>query len=133
MFVPVILSDAAAKKVPNKAAWATAIAFTTNIAFFPFLALRAAPEPITADQAAAAAAAKSSSGSSSSKRSRAARPAPGGTQAVGVWGRATGGICLALCGLSAAFAFYGRPEAAGGLAERAAWFSEEISSNRVFW
>jgi hypothetical protein len=110
MFVPVIFSDAAAKKVTNKAAWSTAIAFTTNIAFFPFLALRAAPEPPGAP-----------------------KPAPGGTQAAPGWGAATGAICLALCGLSAAWAVAGRPEMAGGLAERAAYLQEEFGSNRVSW
>lgn len=113
MFVPVILTDAASKKVSNKAAWCTAIAFTTNIAFFPFLALRAAPERAEPGQP------------------RPPRPAPGGTQAVPAWGRFTGGACLTLCALSVAFAFVGRPEMAGGLAERADYLCEEFGSNRV--
>ena len=118
MFAPVILSDAAAAaKVKGRPGWATAIAFTTNIAFFPFLALRAAPLPPAADAAPAP---------------RRARPARGGTQRVGAFARATGAATLALCALSIAFAFVGRPEY-GGLAERAAYLQSEIASNRVFW
>ncbi|KAI8473351.1 MAG: hypothetical protein J3K34DRAFT_519018 [Monoraphidium minutum] len=114
MFIPVILSDAASKKVSNKAAWCTAIAFTTNLAFVPFLALRAAPEPAVGGRPGA-------------------KPAPGGTQAAPGWGGAAGVAALAMCGLSVAWAAVGRPEMAGGLAERAAYFKEEISTNRVFW
>jgi hypothetical protein len=126
MFVPLIFTDSASKKVSNKAAWSTAIAFTTNIAFFPFLALRAAPEPpLPSDPAAA------SSSTTKGGPARVAKPAPGGTQAVPLWGRATGAVALGLCGLSTAFALYGRPEMAGGLAERAAYFQQEFGSNRV--
>ncbi|GBF87696.1 polyketide cyclase [Raphidocelis subcapitata] len=115
MFVPVIWTDAAAKKISNKAAWCTAIAFTTNICFLPFLALRAAPEPPPPAGGPAP------------------RPAPGGTQAVPGWGRFTGAACLALCALSVGWAFLGRPELGGGLAERADYLTTEFGSNRVFW
>jgi hypothetical protein len=123
MFIPMILTDAAAQKVSNKPAWCTAVAFTTNIAFFPFLALRAAPEPPAPAAGGPAAAAAA--------RPKPRRPAPGGTQAVGAWGRGAGAFGLAACALSAAWALWGRPELGGDLAQRAAYFQQEFSSNRV--
>uniref|UniRef100_A0A7S3VQV0 SnoaL-like domain-containing protein n=1 Tax=Dunaliella tertiolecta TaxID=3047 RepID=A0A7S3VQV0_DUNTE len=112
LFLPVILTEKKSAKVQNKWGWWTAIMFVTNVFFIPFLALRAAPEPETA----------SGSGTSSNQQVS----YPGWTK-----GCALVGLTVGL--FSVGWAFLGRPELAGDLADRWSFFQQEVSGNRVFY
>lgn len=101
-------------------AWAVGVLFLTNVFAFPFMALRAAPEPQQLE---------GQPGKLEGQRQR--RPAPPGSQAVPGWARGVGAAGGALGVLCIAWAFAGRPELGGDLAARSAFFAETAGSNRV--
>lgn len=127
----------------NKVAWWTGIMFLTNVFFIPFLALRAAPQPDTANQGTSSGAAGTgarqdapvapngagqpgpspSSSSSSTSKGNAALPA---------WAPAMGALGLFIGGMSMVWAAAARPEY-GDLAARWQYFLEAFNGNRVFY
>lgn len=130
MFWPLMQSDAQSRKVDNKLAWWLGIMFLTNVFFVPFLALRAAPEPpagsATSGSAASSAAAGAVAGSSGAGGSVAPALLPSWSGAIGAAGAAVGLFSIA-------WAFVGRPELGGDLADRIAYAQHEFASNRVFY
>ncbi|MEW5301554.1 MAG: hypothetical protein WDW36_004407 [Sanguina aurantia] len=158
LFLPVLLTDGQSRKVGNISAWWGALWFLTNVFFIPFLALRAAPEPISppATTTPASAAISSSSNSSSASggsggssgssgspgtsaylaaqsRARALLPPPPPPDApLPAWTPAVAVFGLGIGLLSIWWALEGRPEY-GGYDARWAYFVETFNTNRVFY
>lgn len=146
MFWPLMNSDRQSRKVENKLPLWLGIMFLTNVFFIPFMALRAAPEPSTADSSAGvtslataggargtAATVRSSKATTTSSISRSSSTSTSSTPTgVPDWGFNFGIAGAAVGAFSIAWAFMGRPEF-GDLAARAAYLQQEAASNRVFY
>ncbi|KAG2496686.1 hypothetical protein HYH03_005104 [Edaphochlamys debaryana] len=121
MALPYMLADGASNKIRGEGkgdgpllAWWTGIMFLTNVFYIPYLAIRAAPEPITSD------------------KPNALPPPPPPNAPLPSWAPYFGATSLAVGLFSIAWAAVGRPEY-GDLAERMAYFTETFNSNRVFY
>lgn len=111
MFLPVLLTDPASNKVDNKVVWWLGVMFLTNVFFIPFLALRAAPEPLHDD-------------STTSTQCNQDPPA------LPEWAPAVGSVGLLVGLTSVGWALAARPEY-GDLAARWDYFVNEFNTNRV--
>ncbi|KAG2435174.1 hypothetical protein HXX76_007258 [Chlamydomonas incerta] len=125
MALPYMLADGPSKKLggPGRlVAWWTGIMFLTNVFYIPYLALRAAPEPIPEDAAARAADAGK----------LALPPPPPADTPLPDWAPRFGATSLAVGLFSIGWAAVGRPEY-GDLAERVSYAVDTFSTNRVFF
>ncbi|PNW86487.1 hypothetical protein CHLRE_02g088500v5 [Chlamydomonas reinhardtii] len=128
MALPYMLADGASKKLggPGRlVAWWTGIMFLTNVFYIPYLALRAAPEPIPEDAAAASAAAAASG-------KLALPPPPPADTPLPDWAPRFGATSLAVGLFSIGWAAVGRPEY-GDIAERVSYAVDTFNTNRVFF
>ena len=97
--------------------------FLTNVFYIPYLALRAAPEPIPEDAAAASAAAAASG-------KLALPPPPPADTPLPDWAPRFGATSLAVGLFSIGWAAVGRPEY-GDIAERVSYAVDTFNTNRV--
>ncbi|GLC52361.1 hypothetical protein PLESTB_000620900 [Pleodorina starrii] len=152
MMLPVMVADGRSRKLGGGGrlvAWWTGIMFLTNVFFIPYLALRAAPEPITDTTTATTPSNSSSSSPASSSTTTTTTssttgsgpaaaalpplpPPPPPNSPLPSWAPAFGATALAVGLFSLGWAAVGRPEY-GGLDERVSYFVETLNSNRVFF
>ncbi|EFJ41351.1 hypothetical protein VOLCADRAFT_98696 [Volvox carteri f. nagariensis] len=135
MALPYMLSDGRSRKLGGSGgivAWWTGIMFLTNVFYIPYLAQRAAPEPVTPTSGSGSSSSGSSTTAPQRQQPQVPPPPPPPNSPLPPWSPVFGATGLLVGLTSIGWALAARPEY-GGLAERMSYFIETMNSNRVFY